>query len=171
MPNHLLSSHTSSRSGTRLLSLIGWLVLVFAVAATGAAATIDAAAFYASLAKPDWAPPAWLFGPVWSLLYGLMGIAAWLVWRSPRPRAMAFGLFMAQLAANGLWSWLFFGWRLGGLASAEVLLLLALIAATIRAFWPHNRLAAVLLLPYLAWVSFASALTWSIWQANPGLLR
>ena len=91
MPNHLLSSHTSSRSGTRLIGLIGWVVLVFAVAAPGAAATIDAAAFYASLAKPDWAPPAWLFGPVWSLLYGLMGIAAWLVWRSPRPRAMAFG--------------------------------------------------------------------------------
>ena len=68
MPNHLLSSHTNRRSGTRLLSLIGWLVLVFAVAATGAAATIDAAAFYTSLAKPDWAPPAWLFGPVWSLL-------------------------------------------------------------------------------------------------------
>ena len=170
MTTPLFTSRFNNRPGTRLLGLTGWLVLVFAVAAIGATATIDATTFYASLAKPDWAPPGWVFGPVWSLLYGLMGVAAWLVWQSPRPRTMALGLFIVQLAANGLWSWLFFGWRLGMLASAEVLLLLVLIAATIRAFWPHNRQAAMLLLPYLGWVGFASALTWTIWQANPGLL-
>ena len=166
MTTRLLIPHPTLRR----LGLIGWLALVFTVAAIGAAATIDAAAFYASLQKPTWAPPAWVFGPVWSVLYGLMGVAAWLVWQSPRPRIAALGLFVAQLAANGLWSWLFFGWRWGALASAEVLLLLVLIATTMRAFWSLNRLAAMLLLPYLVWVGFASALTWSIWQANPGLL-
>ena len=170
MPTHPLTSRFNNRPGIRFLGLTGWLVLVFTVAVIGAAATINATTFYASLAKPDWAPPGWVFGPVWSLLYGLMGVAAWLVWQSPRPRTVALALFSAQLAANGLWSWLFFGWRLGMLASAEVLLLLVLIAVTIRAFRSHNRLAAMLLLPYLGWVSFASALTWTIWQANPGLL-
>jgi translocator protein len=110
-----------------------------------------------------------VFGPVWSVLYLLMGVSAWLVWRS-RPSRAAFILFFAQLAANALWSWLFFAWHRGALASVEVLVLLVLIAATIRAFWPISRIAAGLLLPYVLWVAFASALTWSVWQANPHLL-
>jgi tryptophan-rich sensory protein len=79
-------------------------------------------------------------------------------------------LFGVQLAANALWSWLFFGWHRGALATVEVLLLLVLIIATVRAFWQSSRLAGALLLPYLLWVSFASALTWSVWQRNPGVL-
>ena len=131
---------------------------------------MDAAAFYAQLSKPSWAPPAAVFGPVWTVLYSLMGIAAWLVWRSPHASRRALTLFGVQLAANALWSWLFFAWHLGAFAAAEVLVLLALIAATVRVFFQINRLAALLLLPYLLWVIYASALTWSVWQRNPGLL-
>ncbi len=153
----------------QVLGLLGWLLLVFATAAVGAIASINAQAFYAQLAKPAWAPPAGIFAPVWSVLYSLMGLSAWLAWRS-RPRRAALVLFFAQLAANALWSWLFFAWHRGALATAEVFVLLVLIAATIRAFWPSSRVAAGLLLPYVLWVAFASALTWSVWHANPGLL-
>lgn len=155
---------------SRALGLAGWLLAAFAAAAVGAVASIDAAEFYAQLDKPSWAPPAWVFGPVWSVLYALMGVAAWLVWRSPVPARGALGLFAAQLAANALWSWLFFAWRLGALAAVEVLVLLALILATVAAFWRRSRPAALLMLPYLLWVAFASLLTWSVWQRNPGLL-
>ena len=152
------------------LGLLAWLLAAFAAAAVGAVASVDAASFYAQLIKPSWAPPAWLFGPVWSALYALMGVAAWLVWRSPGPKGLALTVFVAQLAANALWSWLFFAWHQGALAAMEVLVLLALIAATLVAFWRSSRLAAFLLVPYLLWVSFASALTWAVWQANPTLL-
>ena len=82
----------------------------------------------------------------------------------------AIGLYIVPLLANALWSWLFFAWHLGAAAFGEVLLLLALIAATIAAFWRIRALAGLLLLPYLAWVGFASALTWAVWQRNPGML-
>ena len=153
-----------------LVGLLGWLVLVLAAAAVGALASVHAQAFYLQLAKPAWAPPAGVFGPVWSVLYLMMGISAWLAWRSPRRTRGAFVLFLAQLAANALWSWLFFAWHQGAAAAIEVLVLLALIAATMGAFRHASRAAAALLLPYLLWVAFASALTWSVWQANPGLL-
>ncbi len=155
------------------VGLAGWLGLCFAVAALGAVASVNAAAFYAQLVRPPWAPPGWLFGPVWSVLYALMGVAAWLVWRRGGTRAAhaALLLFVAQLTANALWSWLFFAWRQGAWAFGEVLLLWALIAGTLLAFWRIHRLAGALLLPYLAWVGFAAALTFSVWRANPGLLR
>jgi benzodiazapine receptor len=152
------------------VGLLGWLLAAFAAGAVGAVASVDAASFYAQLARPSWAPPAWVFGPVWSALYALMGIAAWLVWRSPGAKSVALGLFGAQLAANALWSWLFFAWHWGALAAVEVLILLALIAATVAAFWRASRLAGLLLVPYLVWVSFASVLTWTVWRSNPGLL-
>ena len=154
------------------IGLAGWLAVVFVAAGIGAAASIEASSFYAQLAKPAWAPPASAFGPVWSVLYLLMGVAAWLVWRErgARQQGMALTLFIAQLCANALWSWLFFAWRNGALAFADVVVLLALIAATIAAFWRISRLACALMLPYLAWVCLASALTWSVWQGNPELL-
>ncbi|MEO8487542.1 MAG: TspO/MBR family protein [Betaproteobacteria bacterium] len=152
------------------LGLAGWLALAFAAAGIGAVASIDASSFYAQLVKPSWAPPGSVFGPVWTVLYALMGVAAWRVWRTRPVRSGALALFLVQLAANALWSWLFFAWRLGALASVEVLVLVALIAATLVAFWRTDRIAAALLIPYLAWVSFASVLTWSVWRANPALL-
>ena len=154
----------------RWMALIGWLLAAYAAGAVGAVASVDAASFYAQLSKPSWAPPAGVFGPVWSVLYALMGISAWLVSGEPGPKRTALGLFAAQLAANSLWSWLFFGWHRGALAAAEVLILLALIVATVIAFSRRSRTAALLLVPYLAWVGFASALTWAVWLRNPGLL-
>lgn len=154
----------------QLVGLLGCLLLVFGVAAVGAVASVNAPGFYAELSKPAWAPPAGVFGPVWSMLYCLMGISVWLVWRSPLRSRGALTLFGAQLAANALWSWLFFAWHQGALATVDVLLLLVLIVLAMRAFWKSSRLAAILMLPYLFWVSFASALTWSVWQSNPGLL-
>jgi len=150
--------------------LLGWLLAAFVTAAVGAVASVDAPSFYAQLSKPSWAPPAWVFGPVWTVLYGLMGIAAWLVWRSPGPKRAALTLFGAQLVANALWSWLFFAWHRGALAAVEILLLLALIVAMIMAFWHVSRAAALLMVPYLLWVGFASLLTWAVWRSNPTVL-
>ena len=155
---------------SQLIGLLVWLLAAFAAGGVGAIASVNAASFYAQLSTPSWAPPAWVFGPVWSTLYALMGVSAWLVWRSPGPKGLALSLFGAQLAANALWSWLFFAWHLGALATIDVLVLLALIAATVAAFWRSSRLAALLLAPYLLWVSFASVLTWAVWKSNPGLL-
>ncbi len=152
--------------------LPAWLGLCFVAAAIGAAASVEAGPFYLQLLRPSWAPPAGVFGPVWTLLYALMGIAAWLVWRAGGFQANrgVLTLFLLQLLANALWSWLFFAWHLGGLALADVLLLWALILATLLGFWRVNWLAGALLVPYLLWVSFATALNFSVWQLNPNLL-
>ena len=153
--------------------LIGWLGATFAAAGLGAVASVNAGAFYGGLAQPSWAPPAWLFGPVWSVLYLVMGLAAWLVWRRHGfgGASTALRLFIVQLLANSLWTWLFFKWHLGAVAFAEITVLLLLIAATVFHFWRLHRLAALMLVPYLAWVSFATALTLSMWQLNPTVLR
>ena len=165
-----IKSHFSRRK--QIVGLAGWLVLTFAAAALGAVASAQAGTFYLNLVRPEWAPPGWLFAPVWTALYLMMAIAAWLVWRDHgfRRAGGALTLFVVQLAVNALWTWLFFVWHQGALAFAEILLLWALIAATLIAFWRLHRVAAILLLPYLAWVSFASALTYATWQLNPGIL-
>lgn len=154
------------------IGLVGWLLLAFGAAALGALASADAGAFYSTLSRPSWAPPGWLFGPVWSVLYVLMAVAAWLVWRARGfgGASIALTLFVAQLAANALWSWLFFVYHQGGLAFAEVLLLWCGIGATVVSFWRISLVAGLLLLPYLAWVSFASALTFAVWRLNPSQL-
>jgi translocator protein len=153
-----------------IIGLLGWLVLSILVAAVGAIASVEAPSFYAQLQRPPWAPPGWVFGPVWTTLYVLMALAAWLVWREGAGTRRALSLYVVQLAVNALWSWLFFGWHRGALAFFDAGLLALLIAATMYQFARHRRLAAVLLLPYLAWVSFATALTWWVWQNNPELL-
>jgi tryptophan-rich sensory protein len=101
-----------------------------------------------------------------------MAVAAWLVWRKEGWQAhrLALGLFCVQLILNGLWSWLFFAWHLGAVAFAEIVLLWLLIAATISRFWRLHRTAAILLLPYLAWVSFAAVLNFALWRLNPAIL-
>ena len=156
----------------QILGLLGWLVVSFAASAVGAVASIQAKSFYSQLAQPDWAPPAAIFGPVWTVLYALMGIAAWWVWRSGGFRANreALMLFLLQLAFNALWSWLFFAWHLGAAAFADVLVLWVLIVATLVFFWRVRPLAGSLLIPYLLWVTFASALNYSLWQLNPQIL-
>ena len=156
----------------QVLGLAGWLTASFAAGAVGAYASATAAQFYGALVRPPWAPSASLFGPVWSVLFLLMGIAAWLVWRRHGFRAapVALGLFVVQLLANALWTWLFFVWHRGAIAFAEIVLLWLLIAATTLAFGRLHRPAAVLLLPYLLWVGFATILTLSLWQLNPAIL-
>ena len=162
----------NASASRQIFGLLGWLVLSFAAAALGAVASVQAAAFYDQLVRPSWAPPPWLFGPVWTLLYVLMGVAAWLVWRAHgfKGARSALTLFIVQLGANALWSWLFFAWHQGALAFAEVVLLWCLIVATVASFRRLHAVAATLLLPYLAWVTFASVLTFSIWRLNPGLV-
>jgi len=163
---------THPASGKQALGLVGWLVASFVTGGIGAIASASAASFYGELVQPSWAPPGWLFGPVWSALYVLMGIAAWLVWRKHgfRGASTALKLFVAQLFANALWTWIFFVWHQGALSLAEIVALWLLIASTILAFWRLHRLAALLLVPYLAWVSFATALTASLWRLNPAVL-
>lgn len=157
---------------TQLLGLAGWLLVSFSAAGIGAVATSSAGSFYQRLTHPDWAPPASVFGPVWSALYLLMGIAAWLVWRErgfggARP---ALSLFLGQLVLNALWSWIFFAWQREVWALGEVLLLWVVILATLVAFWRVRPLAGLLLVPYLAWVSFATVLTYALLQRNPDVL-
>lgn len=152
--------------------LFGWIVVVFIAAAIGAAASVQAAAFYGQLAQPAWAPPASVFGPVWTVLYACMGVAAWRVWRHGGFAAQrrALWVFLLQLALNALWSWLFFGWHQGALALLDIVLLWMLIVVTIVLFWRTSPVAGALLLPYLAWVSFAAALNYAVWQLNPQAL-
>jgi len=154
------------------LGLLGWLFAVFAAAAVGGFASASAGDFYSELVRPSWAPPGWLFGPVWSVLYALMGFSAWVVWRARGFSGArgALGLFVVQLAVNALWTWLFFAWRLGFVAFVEIVLLWLLIVANIVLFSRVSKFAASLLVPYLAWVSFACALTFATWRINPGLL-
>lgn len=156
----------------QILGFLGWLLICSAAAALGGFASAQAGAFYLELARPRWAPPGWLFAPVWSLLYILMATAAWLVWRERgfRGARTALSLFLVQLAANALWTWLFFIWHQGALAFGEILALWALILATAVAFNRIRSVAAVLLLPYLVWVAFAAALTLAVWKGNPHLL-
>lgn len=157
---------------TQILGLAAWLAVSFAASAVGAMASLQAKPFYSQLVQPDWSPPSGVFGPVWTTLYTLMGIAAWLVWRSGgfRPNRQALILFLLQLAFNALWSWLFFTWNFGALALADIIVLWFLIVATLLSFWRVHPLAGALLIPYLLWVSFASLLNFSLWQLNPQVL-
>jgi len=156
----------------QISGLAGWLIVTFIAAAIGAAASVEASSFYRQLVQPQWAPPPSVFGPVWTTLYLLMGIAAWLVWRVDGWRAArgALTLYLLQLGLNALWSWLFFGWHRGALAFADIILLWLLIVATVITFWRVRPLAGALLVPYLLWVSFAAALNYVVWRLNPGIL-
>lgn len=157
---------------TQIAGLVMWLAVSFVAAAIGGAASMQAGPFYAQLVRPEWAPPGDLFAPVWTVLYTLMGIAAWLIWRVGGFRASrtALNLFLVQLAFNAIWSWLFFGWHLGALAFADIVLLCVLVVSTLVAFWRIRPWAGALLVPYLLWVGFASALNYSVWQLNPSVL-
>lgn len=148
------------------------LGLTFIAAAIGGLGSASAGSFYQQITQPAFAPPSWVFGPVWSLLYLAMGVAAFLVWRSApiektRP---VLALYIIHLGVNALWSWLFFAWRSGLWASVGVVILLALVVWVTLRFRYFSNIAALLMVPYLAWVSFATLLTITIWQMNPDLL-
>lgn len=163
---------TSLSKRKQILALLVWLAICFIASGVGAAASIRAASFYAELIQPSWAPPAAVFGPVWTILYVLMAVAAWLVWREGGFRANrpALNLFLVQLAVNGLWSWLFFAWHLGTFALANIAVLWLLIVVTVVSFWRVRPVAGAIMIPYLLWVSFAFALNFSVWQLNPKII-
>ena len=142
--------------------LIGWLIAAFIPAAIGAA--FPSPEYYRSLRKPSWAPPAWVFGPVWTILYALIGIAAWLVDR--RGGGPALRIWTVQLALNAAWTPIFFGLRARGAALAEIVVLWVAVVATTVAFFARSNIAGALMVPYQAWISFATALTWEIWRRN-----
>ena len=153
--------------GVRSLALLGGSVLAVGTAAVvgGLAAGRAAPGYYETLDRPSWSPPAGVFGPVWSVLYVSMAAAAWLVAREGLERddvRLALGLFGTQLVLNAAWTPLFFGAQRPGLAAADIVALLVVLAATVAAFWRVRPAAGALMVPYLAWVAFATALNLSI---------
>lgn len=145
------------------IMLAVFLALCFGAAATGLA--FRPGAWHAELAKPAWNPPNWVFGPVWTVLYVLIAVAGWLVWRQS-PASVAMGAWALQLILNAAWSWLFFGLHRMDLGFFDIVLLWVAIGAFVVAAWPLSMLAALLFLPYWAWVTFAGALNLAIWRPN-----
>jgi benzodiazapine receptor len=152
-----------------LAGLLVWIGLCFAAAGIGSVATdANIEGWYATLRKPAWTPPNWVFAPAWTTLYLTMALAAWLVWRKEGFAAARWplGLFLAQLILNAAWSWLFFAWKRPGLAWGELLLLWVAIGLTAVCFGRRSLWAGLLLVPYLAWVTFAAILNLTIWRLN-----
>ena len=152
-----------------VVSLLVCLLICFGASFLGSQATMQGLqAWYPSLNKPAFNPPSWVFAPVWTVLFFLMSVALWMVWRSPASkwRTMALILFAVQLILNVLWSWLFFAWQNLFGSFVEILCLVVAIMATIFAFSRVRSTAAWLLVPYLAWTGFASFLTHSIYHLN-----
>ncbi|MBZ5740272.1 TspO/MBR family protein [Nocardioides mangrovi] len=162
MSTHALPARRGLPSG---LALVVFLLAVAAVAGVGGLAAANASDTYDRLELPAFAPPSWLFGPVWTVLYVLIAVAGWLVWRQVGvDRAMA--AYAVQLVLNACWTPLFFAGDWYGAALVEIVVLVAAVVVTIGMFWRRQRAAAYLLLPYAAWVGFATALNASIWWLN-----
>jgi translocator protein len=151
-----------------VIGLAGWLAVTFAAGWFGS--RYMPGDWYASLAKPSWNPPNAVFGPVWSVLYVLMGVAAWLVWRREgfSGAGPALFFFVVQLILNALWSYLFFGLHRPDIAFFDIVILWAVILVVVVLFWREAQSAGALMLPYLFWVSFAVCLNFAIWQMNKG---
>ena len=152
------------------LKLLISLIIPQLVAAGGAYFTITGTgSWYTQINKPEWNPPSWIFGPVWTTLYVMMGISFFLVWKSGAASSLkktAIFFWIAQLVANFFWSIIFFGQQEIGLAFGEILLLWVLILLTIFSFAKISKPAAWLLVPYISWVSFAAMLNYTIWKLN-----
>ena len=144
------------------------LLLAYAAGFLGSLATASAIdMWYATLVKPELSPPNWIFAPVWSVLYALMAIAAWRVYRAQNSRKVrALLTYGVHLVVNALWSSAFFGLQSPALGFAVILILLALILATARQFYRIDRTAGVLFVPYILWVSFATYLNFAIMRLN-----
>ena len=158
-PDHLSPARSA-------LAFLAWLALSLSVAAVGG--LFLPGEWYAALRKPSWNPPNWIFGPVWAALYITMAIAAWLVWKRGGfgGQWMALSLFLAQLLLNAVWSPIFFGLQSPALALVSILLLWVALLGTVVTFWRARPIAGAMLVPYLAWVSFATALNFAIWNLN-----
>lgn len=152
-----------------VLGLIAWFAICFGAAWIGSSSTMpEIKGWYTTIQKPSFNPPDWIFGPVWTVLYALMAISAWLIWRPAgfRGAALPLGVFLVQLALNTLWSILFFKQHNIGGALVDIALLWLAIVAMIVLFYRRHRLAGLLQIPYLCWVSFASVLNYEIWRLN-----
>ena len=157
------------KTSYRRLGLFVFILTCFGAGGLGAAFTApEIEVWYRTIEKPSWNPPDFVFGPVWTTLYLMMAIAAWLVW-SPagfKAAALPLSLFFFQLALNVAWSWMFFGMHRPGWAFAEIAMLWVSIVATTATFFKRSRPAGWLFVPYLAWVSFAGFLNFTIWRLN-----
>jgi translocator protein len=155
-----------ARSASFFMGLLAFLALSFGAAWFGS--RFQPGAWYAALEKPAWNPPAWIFGPVWTVLYILIAVSGHMLWRRRGERAarIALGWWAAQLVLNALWSWIFFGLQRPGLAFAEICVLLSAILVTTALAWRVRPLAGALLVPYLAWVAFAALLNFTLWRLN-----
>jgi translocator protein len=162
--------HPASHRAHAAIVLVGFMAACFLVAGVSSIFSVAAIpGWYAALNKPSFNPPNGIFGPVWTLLYALMAIAAWLVWKQPAGalRSSALRIFWLQLFLNFSWSWIFFHEHRLGASLLEIFVLwLAIVAATVL-FLRVARLAAWLMLPYVAWVAFAALLNFAIWRLNP----
>ena len=150
-----------------LLVLLGFIAVCFLAALTGAA--YRPGDWYERLAKPSWRPPNWLFAPVWTVLYFLIAVSGWLVWREAgfAGAALPLAIYALQLVLNAAWTPLFFGLHRPDLGFLDIVLVWLSVAATIALFYPIHASAALLLLPYFAWVTFAAALNFAVWRLNP----
>lgn len=153
---------------SKAVSLLLSVLIPNAAGGVGALATASSVnTWYRGLRKPSWNPPGWLFGPVWTLLYTMMGVASWLVSRSHSPRKeRALRLYGIQLGLNTLWSVIFFGLRRLDLALVEIVPLWGAILATLTSFYQLNPVAGLLLVPYQLWTTFAAALNFEVWRLN-----
>ena len=154
---------------TRWIGLVVFIIVCLGAGGLGAIATTpEIEGWYKMIAKPSWNPPGWIFGPVWTTLYIMMAIAVWLVWKQAGFKAAKLPLnsFGVQLLLNVAWSWIFFGMHRPGWAFAEIIVLWLAILATTILFFKKSKIAGGLMVPYLAWVSFASVLNFTIWRLN-----
>jgi len=156
--------------GKNAVGLAGWLAVTFAAAWIGS--RYMPGDWYASLVKPSWNPPNYLFGPVWTVLYVLMAVAAWLVWRKAdfSGAGPALTLFVVQLALNALWSYLFFGQHRPDIAFFDIVALWVAIVVVAALFWKVDDVAGGLMVPYVLWVTFASYLNFVLWRLNLGIV-
>jgi len=154
----------------RIIELVGLVVSIFIAFLPGMfGSQFRPGEWYAALAKPVFTPPGWVFPVVWPILYFIMGVAAWMVWkrRGFHGAKLALACYAIQLVLNGVWSWLFFGLKRPDLAFYEIIALWLAVAATLMTFDRHHRTAAAIMLPYLAWITFATVLNGAIWWINP----
>ena len=155
----------------RWLGLVLFVCISLGAGGLGAIATTpEIDGWYRTINKPSWNPPDWIFGPVWTTLFVMMGIAAWLVWKPSgfKQAVTPLTLFAGQLILNVAWSWIFFGMHQVGWAAVEIVVLWFAILATAATFFRHSKPAGWLMIPYFGWVTFASVLNFAIWRLNAG---
>lgn len=158
----------ANRQGVKNFVALCLSLLAVALTAGVGGLAVDSAEQYGRLRQPSWAPPSWLFGPVWTTLYALMAVAAWLAWRSGPISATrrALGAYCAQLALNAAWTPLFFGLGWRGIALIDITILWAMLVTTVVLFFRRSAVAGWLLVPYLFWTTFALCLNFAVWQLN-----